>query len=309
MRIRIATLVVALLLLPPSASAAERPPRNPSPDLLMKADSDGAGSILSRRWELDEGSKQGTFLFRPYKPVYFLFARYGGNPNDLPSSPSRGVSPYQGLDNVETKFQLSFKVKAAQSLFGSRADLWIGYTQQSSWQLYNGAISRPFRETNHEPELMLVVPTRYDLLGLTGRFINLALVHQSNGRSNPLSRSWNRVYAQFGLERGRFALLLRPWYRLPEDSESDDNSDLEDYVGHGDVLGIYRWNRSTLSLLLRDNLGTDANRGTLQVEYSFPVHGRLEGFVQGFWGYGESLIDYNHREATLGAGVLLIDWM
>jgi phospholipase A1/A2 len=75
------------------------------------------------------------------------------------------------------------------------------------------------------------------------------------------------------------------------------------------VLGICQWNRSTLSLLVRDHLGSDANRGTLQIEYSFPVHGRLEGFVQGFWGYGESLIDYNHREATLGVGVLLIDWM
>jgi phospholipase A1 len=295
--------------LPGRTSAAEAPPVTPPGAALMEETSTGEGSALSQRWELDKGTKQGTFLFRPYKPVYFLPVRYGEAPNDQPRSPSRGAAPHQGLDRIETKFQLSFKVKAAESLFGTPADLWIGYTQQSQWQVYNGAISRPFRETNHEPELMLVIPTRYRVLGLSGRFVNLALVHQSNGRSNPLSRSWNRVYAQFGFERGPFTLFIRPWYRLPEDPKQDDNSDLEDYVGYGDALGVYRWRRSTLSLLLRDNLGGEANRGTLQVEYSFPIHGRLEGFVQGFWGYGESLIDYNHREAVLGLGVLLIDWM
>lgn len=306
---RIAALAAVALLSSARAAPAEgqAPPAHPVP--LMEGMSEGAGSSLSRHWELDEAAKQGTFLFRPHKPVYFLPLRYGGDPNDEPSSPSRGVSPPQGLDNVETKFQLSFKVKAAQSLFGSGADLWIGYTQQSNWQVYNGAVSRPFRETNHEPELMLVIPTRFDVLGLRGRFVNLALSHQSNGRSNPLSRSWNRVYAQMGLERGGFALLLRPWYRLPESAEQDDNSDLEEYIGRGDVLGIYQWRRHTLSVLLRDNLGTDRNRGTVQLEYSFPIHGRLEGFMQTFWGYGESLIDYNHREAIAGIGVLLVDWM
>ena len=306
---RAAALAAMLLLSSSLAHAADDPSAGAPAGGLMEGMSEGSGSPLSRHWELDDRAKQGTFLFRPHRPVYLLFLRYGGNPNDEPSSPSRGISPPQGLDNMETKFQLSFKVKAAQSLFGSGADLWIGYTQQSNWQVYNGAISRPFRETNHEPELMLVIPTRFDVLGLRGRFLNLALVHQSNGRPNPLSRSWNRVYAQVGLERGGLALLLRPWYRLPADEAEDDNSDLEEYLGHGDLQGIYQWGRHTLSILLRDNLSLDRNRGTAQLDYSFHISGRLEGLLQAFWGYGESLIDYNHREAVVGFGVLLIDWM
>ena len=69
------------------------------------------------------------------------------------------------LQSAEAKFQLSLKTKVLQGIFGSRADLWVGYTQSSRWQVYNGDISRPFRETNYEPELMLVLPNSYSFAG------------------------------------------------------------------------------------------------------------------------------------------------
>ena len=48
----------------------------------------------------------------------------------------------------------------------------------STWQLFNGAISRPFRTTDHEPELMYVYPTDFKLPGgWRWRYTGLGIVH------------------------------------------------------------------------------------------------------------------------------------
>jgi phospholipase A1 len=296
------------------ALAAERdtPPEDesdagPSAEGPLQPDRVGARlSPLAARWELEARAKQGTFKFRPHKQNYLLPLRYSNNPNTQPESPRLGLAPTQDLDNGEAKFQLSFKIKTFEGLFKNHADLWFAYTQQSHWQVYNAATSRPFRETNFEPEFMLVFSTNYNFLGLKGRLLNVGIVHQSNGRSEPLSRSWNRVYVQLGFERGNFTLLLRPWYRFPEDREDDDNSDIDDFLGHGDVQAVYKRGEHTLALLVRNNL-TSPNRGAAQLEWSFPGHGHLKGYLQVFTGYGESLIDYNQSQTAVGLGLILTD--
>ena len=280
------------------ASVHSDPPVGSAPDAA-------APTALSVRWELDPQTKQGLWAVRLHQPLFLLPVRYSNNPNDSPQSPAHPVPADAPLDGTEAEFQLSFKVKGAENLLGSRVDLWVGYTQQSQWQVYNSGISRPFRETDYQPEVFLTFPTHYDLLGLTGRFVNLGLVHQSNGRTDPLSRSWNRLYAQFGFERGNFALLVRPWYRLKENADDDDNPDIVGYMGHGDVTGIYLRGRQQFSLLGRLNAG----HGAAQLTWSFPIQERLKGYVKLFRGYGETLIDYNWIQTTAGIGILLADWL
>jgi phospholipase A1 len=265
-------------------------------------------TALSVRWELEPETKQGLWRVRPYRPLFILPVRYSDNPNNSPQTPTQPVpSASISLSNTEAEFQLSFKTKAAQNIFGSQVDLWLAYTQLSQWQVYNSTISRPFRETNFQPEMFMVIPTHYDLLGLTGRFIDLGLVHQSNGRADPLSRSWNRVYAQFGFERGNFALLVRPWYRIKEDYSDDNNPDINQYVGYGDFTAIYKRGGQEFTLLGRLNAGT--GYGAAEGTWSFPIEDRLKGYVKLFTGYGETMIDYNWKQSTIGIGVLLADWL
>ncbi|AXY56582.1 phospholipase [Acinetobacter chinensis] len=268
-------------------------------------------SLLDKRWELSPESKLGTWNIRAYQPVYLLPAFWTNDKNELPHSPNptNTVDQEQNLKSMEAKFQLSLKTKAVENLFGNNGDVWVGYTQSSRWQVYNSDESRPFRETNYEPEASLVFRTNYEVLGLNARLLGLTLNHQSNGRSDPLSRSWNRVMLNLGFERNNFALMLRPWYRMEEDFKDDNNPDIKDYVGRGDMTAFYRWNEHEFSLMLRHSLkGGDDAHGAAQFDWAFPISGKLRGHFQLFDGYGESLIDYNHRATYVGLGVSLMNW-
>lgn len=278
-------------------------------DARCPASSPDAGdrSPLDTFWEL--GDKCGRFGIKTYRPNYLLFGRYSNSPDAQPTSPTHPSAPPQSARRTEAKFQLSFRFKLLEDLPLGGADVWGAYTQQSNWQVYDGANSRPFRETDYEPELMVVLPTRYDvpLFGWTGRYVSLGIVHQSNGQSDPLSRSWNRVYAQFGFDAGDFSLQVRPWVRLRESLASDDNPDIEHYLGHADFVASYRTGKFEASLLLRDNLHEHSNRGSAKLDLSFPAwpQHNLRFYLQAFAGYGETLIDYNHRQTTVGVGIML----
>jgi phospholipase A1/A2 len=253
--------------------------------------------------------KRGVWSLRAHKPNYFLLGRYSDSVNQKPYDRyfSQINDPDKEISDTESKFQLSFKVKALENLFDKNVDFWFGYTQQNSWQVYNKDISSPFRETNYEPEVFVSIPTDYEVLGLKGRFVNVGLVHQSNGRSGELSRSWNRVYAQFGFEyKDNFSLLLKPWYRIPESEKDDDNEDITDYMGNFEAVATYRHGKHSLTALGRTSFKT--GHGFLQLDYSYPLYDKLRGYVQFTTGYGETLIDYNHSQNTLGLGIMLTDW-
>lgn len=266
-------------------------------------------SLLDRRWELSPDSKLGTWNIRAHQPVYLLPAFWTSDKNEFPQSPNLTVETDQNLKSTESKFQLSLKTKAVENLLGDNGDIWLGYTQSSRWQVYNSEESRPFRETNYEPEASLIFRTNYEILGLNARLLGLTFNHQSNGRADPLSRSWNRVMLNLGFERDNFALMLRPWYRIEEDSKDDNNPDIKNYMGRGDLTAFYRWNDHDFSLMLRHSLkGGNDSHGAVQFDWVFPISGKLRGHFQLFDGYGESLIDYNHRATYVGLGVSLMNW-
>ena len=289
----------------PTAALAQPEPATPPSPVISANHQDRAApdSTLKGYWELGQENKHGRFVFQPYQPNY-LIANYTQHPNDAPYAPLRNpAGGNERLAHGELSFQLSFKTKLIENAFGSPADLWFGYTQRSFWQAGNKKASSPFRETNYLPELMAVIPVNFQFAGVDARFINLGLIHQSNGQAGTLSRSWNRVYVQAGLERGDYTLLARVWKRFNEPADSDNNPTIIDYMGHGDLQGTYRHNGHEVTALTRYNFQT--NKGALQLAYAFPLLGRLKGYVRGFAGYGQTMIDYDYSQKSIGAGFLL----
>jgi len=263
------------------------------------------------RWELDSTAARGTFLVTPYKAIYVLPFVWTSNPNEQPHSgnPSPEYIPPAKVDYdvVEMKFQLSFKTKILQGFLWGHADLWVAYTQISHWQIYNSELSRPFREINYEPEVILNFPVKFKVLGFKTRMVGVSFDHESNGKSYPNTRSWNRVILMTGFERKNWNIYIRPWYVIPE--SKSDNPDISSYIGNADVNIIYTKNRSVLTFIGSHNFNFDGNmRGSSTFSWAYPIKGNLRGYLQVSHGYGNSLIDYNHDQTTIGVGVSLIEW-
>ena len=294
---------------PAAAPAASDEARASAPTPPSASEVARERSIIGERWARYDPAAGYPFLARLHEANYVIF-RHADGVNQAPTSPTHPTSEPADIQRNELKFQLSAKARFFET--GDRFySAWLGYTQQSNWQAFNGAQSRPFRETDYQPELMLVAQPDKPLgAGFQWQLFNLGLVHQSNGRSDPLSRSWNRVYAQFGIEHddvagGKLAILARPWVRLHEPADKDDNPDITDYLGYGDLSVVWRGDHQTLTFTGRINPRT--GKGAAKLEWSTPAIGAFRFYVQAFTGYGESLIDYNFRQTTIGAGFALND--
>ncbi|MEO9163872.1 MAG: phospholipase A [Casimicrobiaceae bacterium] len=293
----------------PAVPAPSAPPGiAPAAPLFDKAFE--ARSLLGERWSRYEPTPGEPLLVRLHNANYVML-RHSDAVNMTPGSPTNPPADTgRSIQRDELEFQVSFKAR----LWASRDHFyaaWLGYTQQSNWQVLNGAQSRPFRESDYQPEMMFVVQPDMPLgAGFRWQLLNIGLVHQSNGRSDPASRSWNRAYVQFGVENdafadGKLAILVRPWLRLHERADRDDNPDITDFLGYGDVAVLWRHDKQTLTFTGRINPRT--GKGSAQVEWSVPAIGPFRFYVQAFTGYGESLIDYNFRQTFVGAGFALND--
>jgi len=282
------------------ARATESPSGGP-------VDASPTPSHLSEVWKL--GAKQSSARrltdILGYGPNYIL-SRWTSDPNDQPPD----------MDPNELKFQISFKTElVSRHAFNEigvtpllrhigvdSVRLWFGYTQRVHWQAYNVRNSRPLRETNYEPEAILTFGSGNEGDGF--KLLNLGLSHQSNGGTGSDSRGWNRTYAQGGWEWDRLSVLARLWYRIPEKAGEDDNPDIKDYLGNGDLLMRYQTAGGYVSSLL-------VRRKYVQLDWATPlmdILGAARLHVQLSSGYGETLIDYNHRQTTIGIGVSFGNW-
>jgi phospholipase A1 len=271
-----------------------------SNELLLDEQDNQSKGAVEKRIERENQTELRPWVLTPHKPNFFLPINYNADPHDELYSSLPGADNV-ALDNAEIKFQISLKVPLAIGLFDDRAKLFAAYTNTSWWQAYNSDASSPFRETNHEPELFMTFENDWKILGLNNRFNTLGMVHQSNGRNDPLSRSWNRIYASMVFEKGRLGMGLKAWYRIEEDEAKDNNPDITDYLGYGEARFAYKKAKQTFSMMLR--------KKAVELTWSRYVWGNTRLYAQYFNGYGESLIYYDRKSEVLGIGIALTDWL
>lgn len=244
--------------------------------------------------ETDESLEQlitKDFSLYPYKKNYLLPATY--NMNDV-----------EGRKNFETTFQISVEKPISYNFFGLNDSISGAYTQRSFWQTAKD--SSPFRETNYEPEIFVQFPYKENSVL---KAYKISLLHSSNGRNNEESRSWNRVYLEGYFQFSNLFLIPKIWYRIPEPNGEDDNPNIEDYYGYGDLTFLYAYKKHTFELMLRNNLKLDeANKGSAELNWSFPLPEFLStknsyGLLQLYSGYGNNLIDYDKEIHKFGLGI------
>ncbi|PMR77646.1 phospholipase A [Billgrantia endophytica] len=256
---------------------------------------------IAQRRQLERESTRNPLAITTHRSNYLFPLSYTANPNYVAF---RDIVLDSGPNDLEVKFQFSAKVNLVEDLFGDNGDLYFAYTQRSWWQAYNTDASSPFRETNYEPEFFIDFDNDWRLFGWTNSLNRVSLNHLSNGRSIPLSRSMNRVYLESIFQRGDWAVAIAPHWRIPESEGDDDNPDIDRYIGYGDVTVARRFNGNhEASLMVRGNPSA-GNMGS-QVDYSWPLFGNVRGHVQYYYGYGESMVDYDHRNHRLSLGFSL----
>ncbi len=268
-------------------------------------------SAVEKRLAAERAVAASPFSILAHRPNYFLVAAYNWENWGPELNKDPLGKPEFGTEDVESQFQISLKVPLAVGLFNNRMDIYGAYTNRSFWQMYNSENSEPFRETNHEPEIWVQFRNDWHIWGMTNSVNALGFVHQSNGRAGGLSRSWNRLYASFLFERGNWAFAAKPWIWVSTDKDKSDNPDIDDYLGHGEVRLVYGRNGHVFSTMLRNQLESGFDRGAVELSWSFPIlnYPYLKGYVQYFYGYGESLIDYNNKVNRLGIGISVTDWL
>jgi len=228
---------------------------------------------------------QSLYSIQAHKANYFLPFSY------RPSGEYPLTNGHEAK-NIETEFQVSIKYDFGANVFGLNEVYSVAYSQQSFWQLY--ADSAYFRETNYNPEIFTTFPVTTEY----AKAVRIGFAHESNGRGGLDERSWNYIYTSVYFQTGPIFTDIQLWTHV---GNLEYNPDLMDYMGYSKIRFILPYKKHIFQFSSRN---TFSDKRAFELNYSYPVldSDTLFFYIKGFSGYGESLIDYNHKIDKLGLG-------
>jgi phospholipase A1 len=256
-------------------------------------------TLLEKKLAAMADSEKNPISITFYRPTYVLPFYYTGSPY---TAIYRGNTPNgQSIMHSELKAQLSLIMPITTYFFNDKTSLSIAYTQLNYWQVY--ASSQYFRETNYEPEI--IISTR-----LTDNWLlNASIDHQSNGRGGSLERSWNRAILSVATSGENWLLGVKVWDLIFKSQSSNlHNPEIAHYLGYDTTVFAYNFHKLVASVQV-SNIESGFARGNIVAGLSYPISRHFRIYVQYFRGFGQSLIEYNHKTQSAGIGFALNDWI
>lgn len=206
----------------------------------------------------------------------------------------------------DTKIQWGFKTEPIPG-----SSVYIGFTQKLFWNLFTESL--PFKDINYNPSIFyrmkLNEQSYLEIIGIE---------HESNGRGDLDSRSWNRTGLRYLTYDRMSNGMENQWdlqFWIPV-FPSRENKDLAAYRGIYDlsytltgILGpSYLMSELTLRLYPGGKWYIDPSKGGQEI--TFKMRGKGKWFfanivAQIFHGYGENMLNYSERSfgARIGFGI------
>jgi phospholipase A1 len=243
--------------------------------------------------QIDVDSLRRDFDKRPYfglyKDNYFIFGTALGS-----ERPSR--------TNSNVKFQLSISQRLTKTVLPYGTYLYLFYSQKCFWNVLEN--SMPMTDLNFNPGIGLAKP-----LFVKNKYIgkvSLIVEHESNGRDEEESRSWNKISLATDIMIDRnFVLSGKVWIPI---IDGVNNKDILNYCGLYQVCSQYKSNneRVTASVILTKRKGWNLNYNTVvEFCYRFSRRENQYFFIQYYNGYGEGLLEYNKFHSEIRAGICI----
>jgi phospholipase A1 len=237
----------------------------------------------SLRREFDNGP-----YFTLYKDNYFLV---GTNPTHKPNS-----------DNSDVKFQISISQRLTKSVLPWHTYLFLMYTQKVFWDVFK--VSMPMHDFSFNPGIGLSKP-----LFNKDRYIGkatLMIEHESNGRDDVQSRSWNRISLGASIIINEWLMVHgKVWIPIVD---GENNRDILDYTGlWQNGLVVSTPNKQFIwGVTLTRRRGWKPRFNTC-VDFSWRMWNKANQYfyIQYYNGYGESLLDYNKFTSMLRIGLVI----
>ena len=216
------------------------------------------------------------------------------------------IGPRPSATNSDVKFQVSISQRLTKSTLPFNTYLFLFYNQKVFWNVFEN--SMPVHDFNFNPGIgvskLLIAKDR--VIGKA----SLLIEHESNGRDNDNSRSWNKISLCGSIYISpQFMIHAKYWIPIVD---GQHNRDILRYCGifQNGLQVMSHDKKYGMAITLVKRQGWHLNFNTIvELNYRLFKKDNQYRFLQYYNGYGDNLLDYNKFHSRLRFGIVIKpDW-